>query len=479
MTEKNTIHLKKENNARNDSAEENTLNSTYESYHHDELTPRFIFMTVFFLFMLILTIVTPYAFGPVSISILIYLLIIRYLSPKIGEVISVERKTQKKIYGRGEYVDVTLMVTNNSPHHIKRIELKDLIPDSFILERGSNYQIFDLKPYETIELRYYCSPQKRGRYFIGPIMIKQSMGLHYSKKEFYLEKMTEIAVTPNLHTIKKIPPINRILKYVGGSVTSKELGFDMDFHGIREYSMNDPPRYINWKKTAKYQKLFTNIFNRELSGDIELVLDCTLENSSTFEQAVEALLSMSEYFLNSRFRVGITFLSDFVIRLRQNTGKRQLYRLTNQLIDIQLGKLIDPEVLFSRIRGFAKYMMKDATVILISNLLNPIILDAAFFYRKMGFDVAVFWTQTFTSEKVFLEQIFNTETQNRRLFPLTITKELIELIMHRIRVSCEKNGILLIPWYPHVNLDLQLLHLIINPFFFEKYSRTQQRILKY
>jgi uncharacterized protein (DUF58 family) len=79
-------------------------------------------------------------------------------------------------------------------------------------------------------------------------------------------------------------------------------GEGLEPEDIREYVWGDDPRYINWKVSAKYNKLFVNVFRQERDVDLHLFVDINSNiaagvNRPNFEKLKEFL---TDFFIFAR-----------------------------------------------------------------------------------------------------------------------------------------------------------------------------------
>ncbi len=103
-----------------------------------------------------------------------------------------------------------------------------------------------------IELNF----NKRGIYKIEKIKICSVFPFNFFTRCKSIDKNLEIVVFP------KPKPCNFITEEKGkkdkkGETSSKKTGFDEEIISIRDYKAGDPLKYINWKATAKTDKLKT------------------------------------------------------------------------------------------------------------------------------------------------------------------------------------------------------------------------------
>src|SRR5439155_1671090 len=86
-----------------------------------------------------------------------------------------------------------------------------------------------------------------------------------------------------------------------GRVASRQIGAGADFWGVREYTAGDEVRRINWKASARLDRLFTNEYEGERSGDVVIVVDARRESfigtetDNPIEHGVRAALGIAEH----------------------------------------------------------------------------------------------------------------------------------------------------------------------------------------
>jgi uncharacterized protein (DUF58 family) len=78
---------------------------------------------------------------------------------------------------------------------------------------------------------------------------------------------------------------------------------------MRKYSSGDSAAQINWKLSAKYQELYTNIFQQEKSLDLDIFLDINYNRRGGDYPNVEQVRSYGEDMISycKNQQIGIKF----------------------------------------------------------------------------------------------------------------------------------------------------------------------------
>src|SRR5439155_1167202 len=77
-----------------------------------------------------------------------------------------------------------------------------------------------------------------------------------------------LVVAPAMEDLRRTKLQPRRTRPWYGQVASRQIGAGTDFWGVREYTAGDEVRRINWKASARLDRLFTNEYEGERSGDV-------------------------------------------------------------------------------------------------------------------------------------------------------------------------------------------------------------------
>jgi len=154
---------------------------------------------------------------------------------------------------------------------------------------------------QVAQVSYQIATQRRGGLVLGPAIVEVADPLGLSRRSTNLGLSTNITVYPRSVDIKIADPktdsgelidaMKRAMRY---QPTSSE------FHSMREYSIGDDPRRINWKVSAKRDDLVVNEYETEIAIDTHITLDTRTSSYSTegFERAVSIAASFARSIAN-------------------------------------------------------------------------------------------------------------------------------------------------------------------------------------
>jgi len=255
-------------------------------------------------------------------------------------------------------------------------------------------------------------------------------------------------VAPALEDVKRTPLGPRRTRPWFGHVASRSPGVGLEFWGIREYVSGDDVRRINWKASARWDRLYSNEYEGERSGDVVIILDARRESAvgtptmNAVELGVRAALGVAEHVLASKNRVGLVVQRDVLDWVPPAFGRKQLYRILDHLIHVRAAG----EWPLSFVTWvLARYFPRDALVVLISPLTDRMALEAVMNLVAMGYDVAVVSPSPLEIERRFLGR-----TTSEALAYRILAMERQNLIMQLRRVAQ------VVDWDPSTPLALSL-----------------------
>jgi len=203
--------------------------------------------------------------------ICVALLIIDYFTSVEENDLIIKRLGEEKlsIY---EKETISFQVYNKSNYKLY-LELKDEIPD-FHFETEDKLMTGEILPHEKKVFQYFVVPTKRGAFIFKNLHFKYKGRLKLCMKVYKVALDREYKVYPNLKNLGKYRLSicnNRMFKQ--GQRTLKILGKGTSFESLREYVQGDEYKRINWKATARENKLIVNQYEPEKNQHVYMFID--------------------------------------------------------------------------------------------------------------------------------------------------------------------------------------------------------------
>jgi uncharacterized protein (DUF58 family) len=158
---------------------------------------------------------------------------------------------------------------------------------------------------------------------------------------------------------------------------TRKIGQDNEFERLRDYTMDDNFRHIDWRATARRRKLTVRDFQANQSQRIIFMIDCgrmmTAESGeiTMLDHALNAMLMLCYVALRQGDSVGLICFSDTIHNYTPPRGSvNQINRLLHAAFDLH------PQFVESRYdKAFLHlrtHCMKRALVVLITNVIDEV-----------------------------------------------------------------------------------------------------------
>ncbi|WP_299088704.1 DUF58 domain-containing protein [uncultured Metabacillus sp.] len=305
-----------------------------------------------------------------------------YIFTKFGLLrLKYSRVFSKEAVFAGEEIEMVDELVNNKLLPIPWLRLESNI-DRHLRFAGKHNQmtdfqweelhrtLFSLLPYQKITRRHKVCCTKRGYYELKTVSLTLGdvLGITESFKQF--DAKAVVTVYPELTAMEDIPlPSHSWL----GIIMVRRWIIDDPFviAGAREYSYGDPLNSVNWKATARTDKL--QVSKRDYTADHHLMIyinfDETediwmpIQNKALFEKGISYAASIAQYSISKGISTGFGCNAYLIepfgqstdpnvklpVRIEPASGKQQLTYLFDTMAKLSM----------DRSMSFNRFLMED------------------------------------------------------------------------------------------------------------------------
>jgi len=307
--------------------------------------------------------------------------------PRIVAVRSLSRERTDT----GREVDVELLIRNEGGS-LDLVEIADILPRELVVIRGTNHAVVSLEKAGTLRLAYTVRSQVKGDFVLGPVRVRSFDPLALGAHDVALDLRSPLVVAPAMEDLRRAQLQPRRTRPWFGQVPSRRIGPGTEFWGLREYVAGDEVRRINWKASARLERLFTNEYEGERSGDVVIVVDARRESfvgteaDNPVEHAVRAALGIADRVLAAKNRAGLIVQRQVIDWVPLAFGRKQLYRIVDHLVHVKPGG----EWRFSHVAlVLSRFFPRDCLIVLLTPLQDRDALTAVIGLAARGYDVAI------------------------------------------------------------------------------------------
>jgi uncharacterized protein (DUF58 family) len=270
---------------------------------------------------------------------------------------------------------VTLLVVNPS-RRARRIAIRDGVhhelhpePDRFDLRLG---------PRSRASLHYVLRPRRRGAFAIDRVHVAARSLLGLWQRLLDYPVVTPIHVYPDMKQLGQYAVLARTNRLsLLGVRRTRRMGQDHEFERLRDYTIDDNYKRMDWRATARRQKLIVRDYQSSQSQRIVFLVDCgrmmTNEAAglSLLDHALNAVLMMSYVALRQADQVGLVLFSDDIHSfIPPRGGMRQMNRLLHASFD-RFPALVESRYDLA-FRYLAAHCRKRSLVVLLTNVIDEV-----------------------------------------------------------------------------------------------------------
>lgn len=187
-------------------------------------------------------------------------------------------------------------------------------------------------------LCYRLHPVRRGEYEFGKIRVFVSTVWGLVERRFSLGEEAKVAVYPAFAEMRKYELRAMGARQNAGDKQVRFLGITTSFDQIKPYVWGDDPRRVNWKATAKCNRLMVNSYTDERAQSIYCLLDkgrtmqFPFREMTMLDYAINAVLALSDVILKKGDRVGLyTFSNTSDVFIKSDNRGGQLRQINETL----------------------------------------------------------------------------------------------------------------------------------------------------
>jgi uncharacterized protein (DUF58 family) len=270
---------------------------------------------------------------------------------------------------------VTLTIANQSGWS-RQVTVRDDLPQE--LTPSPEEFSLSLTPRSRAVLHYDFKAGRRGAFSLHEIFLKARSRWGLWQRMLRYPAETAIHVYPDMQQLAQYAILARTNRLsLMGVKRTRKIGTDNEFERLRDYTLDDNYKHLDWRSTARRNKLTVKDFQTSQSQRIIFLLDCgrmmtNLSNGiSLLDHSLNAMLMLSYVALKQGDSVGLLCFSDTVhAYIPPRGGMKQ----TNQLLHAVFDRF--PRLVESRYDQAFLYLnthcKKRSLVVLVTNLIDEV-----------------------------------------------------------------------------------------------------------
>ena len=286
----------------------------------------------------------------------------------------------------GDDVDAELVLDSGAA--VGRLEvLLDLPDDVELVDRRRAFSLA-LRPEDRpVPLTLRCA--RWGVFDVGRVALRATDVFRLVVWERRLDAPVLLKAYPRLEPLRRVVSATETQAF-GGNEVSRRPGDGIEYADLRDFAPGDRVRSINWRATARRQRLVVNQRHPERNTDVVILVDSFVDlaagDRSTLDDTVRAAATLATRYLERRDRVGLFGYGGILRWLRPGMGAAQRYRLIETLLETG----VEPTFTWRDVNLIpARVLGPKAIVIALTPLVDPRFVTMLEDLRARRFDLVV------------------------------------------------------------------------------------------
>jgi len=201
---------------------------------------------------------------------------------------------------------------------------------------------FSIKSGGETTMGYHVTPSRRGDYQLGDIYLRLKGAAGFGVRQVKVPAGKPVKVYPNLLDIRGYELRAKASLAQPGPRIIKLRGRGTEFESLREYLPDDEFRAVDWKATARRNKLMTRQYEQERAQNVIILLDCgrimgpIVGTLTRLDHSINAAMMLAHVAAVKGDRVGLmAFGEDISVYAAPKSGKDQTLSLLRMTYNLQ------------------------------------------------------------------------------------------------------------------------------------------------
>jgi uncharacterized protein (DUF58 family) len=259
-------------------------------------------------------------------------------------------------------------------HQQFRVQIRDRYPIAFGVSMEA--LAISLPANSTKDLSYTVCPFQRGEYDWGNIQVRQLGDWQLAWHDWTVAASQKVSVYPDLLALRSLT-IRLTLQSTGAIRQVRRLVMGAEFAELREYSIGDDPRLIDWKATARRSRPLVRVLDPEQEQTLIILLDrgrlmtAQIGGMRRFDLGLNAALALALAGLHRGDRVGVgVFDRQMHTWMPPERGQMHLNKIIERLTPLQ-PEILEPDYL-NAVMTVVDRQTRRALVVIITDIVDAI-----------------------------------------------------------------------------------------------------------
>ncbi|WP_051189079.1 DUF58 domain-containing protein [Halalkalibacillus halophilus] len=364
------------------------------------------------------------------------------------KALKINRALSSTYASAGSNVQVTIEIKRRLPYPLFYLIIEDELPETMDWSDTRHHKYNFLKQPHMLKNRdlnkavifpwfkrritytYEVPAVPRGKHYFRQTYLSTGDAFGLVKKKRVYQVPTEIFVEPG-EVKMQINQERSTFEDGQQSAYSVKANHTTVVSGIRDYAPGDQVSWVDWKTTARKQKLVTKEFEEEKHKDLTIIFNGIKQSQKdwlAFEATVELTHALLETSIRTHGNVNFVILGAGreAIELGRNPQVKE--RVVSLLASIQM---VEGSSFYQQLQREAFHLSKDQNLIVVSHFLTKEMHDSLLLINQSNIEVEVYLVSSkellSTEQKEWMDRLKRSGVKLIWLNEDNLTKKYIEV----------------------------------------------------
>jgi len=269
-----------------------------------------------------------------------------------------------------------VITVNNHARRPWHVWIRDDVPQEF--EAVPDEFAHRLPARSRATFRYELKASRRGSFRLGAVHVRARSLLGLWQRYITCPVESVLYVYPDMQQLSEYALLARTNRLsLLGVRRTRRVGQDHDFERLRDYTLDDNYKHIDWRATARRRRLTVKEYQTSQSQHIVFLVDCgrmmtnEAEGLSLLDHSLNAMLMLSYVALQQGDSVGLICFSDAIHTfVPPRSGMAQMNRLLHASFD-RFPRLVESRY-DQAFLYLAAHCRKRSLVVLMTNVIDEV-----------------------------------------------------------------------------------------------------------
>ena len=365
--------------------------------------------------------------------------------------IEVAREVPEEL-GLGDSESATYRVRSRATRALE-VALYDALP-SAVASDAPRATWLTIEREEARPIPFTVTGRQRGRYALGPVVLRVLGRFGLVQRSFRTPLTDSVHVVPSYSGVRRYRLLALQHRLRDAGIRSiRRRGDGTSFSHLREYVIGDDPRRIDWKATARRDRLMAREYTVEQGQTVVIAIDAgrlmtqLVGGVPRFDYALSAATLLADVVTQSGDKAGLIVFDDEIRAfVPPGPGRETLQRIRAALIPVT-ATMAEPDYA-AAFRTLAARCRKRSLIVLFTDVIDPRASQAVIAHTARSAARHLLLVVALRNDQLIMAAVPSRDSTARQIYESAAAEELV-LAREEALARMRHAGVIVLDVSPH------------------------------